>query len=655
MRARGAEGNTQATPAGTPSRARARCSNYDNENRLKNTQAPGDALPTTYTYDPNGTQLTATGSSATYLGEYGHATSNTASRTKTITLTGAPGAGAAVFLRVADTTTAPGTSAVTDSKGNTWTLLKQGTVGEPNSLYATLQNAAPLTAGDVITVSFSTNVTGFAAILDAFTGVTSLTPDQTATASSSTNTTARNTGTTATTTHAAELQIAAWGINAVETSFSPTTGASQFHTPYLSNNSQTTSEGEYRFVNATGAYNLNATGGVSGKYNGFIVTLPTVAPSTVSTYYDEQNRLIDTIDSQGAEAKYSYDPDGNQLSRTAAKGALASNPNYTTTYTYNSADQLTSETDPDANTYSFFYDNRGNLRGTQYPNGTFSWVDTNPDGWTSDQYNRHGTINSTTTTPPSDSNPLADYTYTYNQDGKRTSEVRTSGSNTQTTNYSYDNLGRLSQDTLAGSTNTCRQYSYDDDSNRTSTNDYTNTACTGSPTTTNYTYDPTNPSSPGVDELTRTAVVGGNTTNYTFTPDGQVQTQGTTAYTWDGWERLKTATVGTNTITYTYDPTGAPTAQPATSPATTAHPQPPAPSPTSTTTPTATPQPKPTPAAAKPPTTPTTPSAHPSTPSPRTPPSIASSVAGTSNTTPPPASSSWAPAPTTPRPAASSQ
>jgi hypothetical protein len=40
--------------------------------------------------------------------------------------------------------------------------------------------------------------------------------------------------------------------------------------------------------------------------------------------------------------------------------------------------------------YSFYYDDRGNLRGTQYPNTTFSWTDTNPDGWTTDTFNRHG-------------------------------------------------------------------------------------------------------------------------------------------------------------------------------------------------------------------------------------------------------------------------
>jgi len=553
--------NAAGLPVATVNGAGTTCSTYDNESRLASSQAPGDALPTAYTYDPNGAQLTATGSTASYLGEFGHGTSATSMPTHTVTLTGAPGPGNAVFLRVANTGgVAPGGSAVTDSKGNTWTLLKQGTVGVANSLYATLQNVAPLAAGDVITVAYSPNVAGFAAVVDAFSGISSLSVDQSATASSSSNTTARNTGTTLATTQSSELQIASWGVNAKETSFTATVGASRFTTDFLTNNNATSTEGEYKFVNATGSYNLNASGGVSAKYNGFIVTLPAVATNTVSTYYDEQGRLVDAISKSGtttsAEARYAYDADSNPICRIANTQALSSTtcPNstdYGTTYSYDSADELSGETnqrDTARGTYSFFYDNRGNLRGTLYPNGTFSWVDTNPVGEISDQYNRHGSITSTTTTPPADSTPLADYTYTYDPDGKRLSELRKSGSTSQTTTYTYDNLGRLNQVILPSAT--CRQYSYDLDSNRSQIQNYTTSNCTGTPTTTSYTYNPS--TTPGLDELTS---IG--STNYAYTGDGQTASQGTTSYTWDGWGRLKTTTIGSNTVTYTYDPTGA--------------------------------------------------------------------------------------------------
>ena len=62
-----------------------------------------------------------------------------------------------------------------------------------------------------------------------------------------------------------------------------------------------------------------------------------------------------------------------RVERKAAKGALGSNTNYTTSYAYNEADDLTSLTDPALRIYSFRYDSAGRLKATQYPNGTFSW------------------------------------------------------------------------------------------------------------------------------------------------------------------------------------------------------------------------------------------------------------------------------------------
>jgi RHS repeat-associated protein len=148
---------------------------------------------------------------------------------------------------------------------------------------------------------------------------------------------------------------------------------------------------------------------------------------TISTSYDEAGRIVDQTDANGAQAQFTYDADGNLTRRVVAKGALASSTNYTTTYTYNEADQLTGEANPDIpnHSYGFFYDLRGNLRGTQYPNGTFSWADANPDGWLSDLYNRHGTIDADTTTPPADSSPIGDFAYQYNLDGQKTQEQRT--------------------------------------------------------------------------------------------------------------------------------------------------------------------------------------------------------------------------------------
>jgi RHS repeat-associated protein len=146
---------------------------------------------------------------------------------------------------------------------------------------------------------------------------------------------------------------------------------------------------------------------------------------TIASSYDEAGRINDTTDANGAELRCSYDADGNLIGRLSATGSLATSTNYASSYTFNTADQLTGETDPANRSYSFFYDSRGDLRGTQYPNGTFSWRDTNPDGWLTDALNRHGTINSSTTTAPADAAPLADFAYQYNLDGQKTQEQQT--------------------------------------------------------------------------------------------------------------------------------------------------------------------------------------------------------------------------------------
>jgi RHS repeat-associated protein len=150
---------------------------------------------------------------------------------------------------------------------------------------------------------------------------------------------------------------------------------------------------------------------------------------TNTLIYNEHGSLIDQTDSLGAEAENIYDKDSNIVSRRVSTTALAGGTVYTTNYTFDSADQETSLTDPASSTWSFFYNARGALNGTQYPNGTFSWNDYMPNGWLSKTYNEHGTINSTTTTAtlPTDSSPIANLTYQYNPDGTRSQEQRDPG------------------------------------------------------------------------------------------------------------------------------------------------------------------------------------------------------------------------------------
>ncbi|MCA1845687.1 MAG: RHS repeat protein, partial [Actinobacteria bacterium] len=141
---------------------------------------------------------------------------------------------------------------------------------------------------------------------------------------------------------------------------------------------------------------------------------------------------------------------GNLVSTTAAAGPLASSPNYTSSHAYNDNDDLTQTTDPAGRVYQFFYDSQGRLKATQYPNATYSWSDFNAAGWQTALLNRHGTLTvPLPSSAPIDLSPIADYSYVYNVEGKKTSETRVAdGLATETTSYTFDELGRMDTVTL---------------------------------------------------------------------------------------------------------------------------------------------------------------------------------------------------------------
>ena len=270
------------------------------------------------------------------------------------------------------------------------------------------------------------------------------------------------------------------------------------------------------------------------------------ASGTVTTEYDEAGRPVRTVDSFGAEATFAYDTEGNLTSRTAAAGPLTTNPNYVTTYAYDELGQTTSVTDPAARVYSFAYDTRGNLRTTQHPNVTFAWSEYNAAGWLTAHHNRHGTLSTPLpSSVPSDASPLADYAYTYDLEGRRTQQVRTGGGlTTETTGYTYDELGRMKQVMLPGGVT--RTYSFDLDSNRTAIAENGQTVAT-------YAYNPND--APGVDQLT-SVIEGGQTRTFAYSTDGETTERGTDTLDWDGWGRHSGGTFSGTTISYGFDATG---------------------------------------------------------------------------------------------------
>lgn len=272
----------------------------------------------------------------------------------------------------------------------------------------------------------------------------------------------------------------------------------------------------------------------------------TDASGTVSSEYDEEGRTTRSVDSFAAEAIFRYDAEGNQILRTAAAGPLASSPNYQTQYGYNDGGQLTSITDPAGRNYSFTYDRRGDLHTTQYPNGTFTWQEYNATGWLTAIYNRHGTLpSSVPSSAPGDTNPVADFIYSYNGDGEKTQEVRTAGGQpTQTSFYSYDALGRLDQVILPSGVT--RTYRFDLDSNRTAISENG---------TTTATYSYATLMTAGVDQLT-SVTQNGQTRTFAYTVDGQVSQRGSDAITWDGWGRLGGGSFSGTSVSYGFDARG---------------------------------------------------------------------------------------------------
>ena len=269
---------------------------------------------------------------------------------------------------------------------------------------------------------------------------------------------------------------------------------------------------------------------------------------TVTSEYDEAGRSKRSIDSFGAESVFSYDAEGNLVSRTSAPTALAGNPTYTTSNIFDATSQLTQVTDPAGRIYKFTYDARGNLHTIQYPNTTYAWFDYNAGGWLTALYNRHGTLaDPLPPSVPTDASPIVDYQYAYNDiRGKKTQETRSGGGlTTETQTYTYDDLGRMSSVTLPNQT--LREYSFDLDSNRTKIEETPQ----GGVKTTVATYTL---SSSALDQLA--SITQGTTTNFSYNTDGDTTSRGSDTITWDGRGRTSGGTFSGTSVQYSFDPAG---------------------------------------------------------------------------------------------------
>jgi RHS repeat-associated protein len=192
-------------------------------------------------------------------------------------------------------------------------------------------------------------------------------------------------------------------------------------------------------------------------------TTTTAANGTVATIaYNTANQPTSSALTDGATAlgtiTYARNADGDLTGTAPTSGA----PGSTTTYSYNSNEQLTGAT-VGSTTTGYAYDSVGNPttvgNATQAfdPSGELCWSTT-----------------STVTSPTCGTVPSGATTYSFNGDGQRTASTPTTGS---ATNYAYNSAGELSG--VSGAV--LASYTYNGDGLRASK--------TAGGTTTTFTYD----------------------------------------------------------------------------------------------------------------------------------------------------------------------
>jgi RHS repeat-associated protein len=179
-------------------------------------------------------------------------------------------------------------------------------------------------------------------------------------------------------------------------------------------------------------------------------TMVDVTGTTSWNGYDDNGHVTQLQKPQGFLG-YTYDAAGN-LTQLAGLGN-------TVNYTYDALNRLWKVQEQNTGTTIYGYDNVGNLQTVTYPNGV---VHT----YTYDTRNRLTNLGVTGTVAGAPG-AIASYAYTLDASGHRTRVTELSG---RTASYGYDNLYRLTSETIASDPNSINgvvSYVYDSVGNRT--------------------------------------------------------------------------------------------------------------------------------------------------------------------------------------------
>ncbi|HEV3380095.1 MAG TPA: LamG-like jellyroll fold domain-containing protein [Trebonia sp.] len=289
---------------------------------------------------------------------------------------------------------------------------------------------------------------------------------------------------------------------------------------------------------------------------------------TTTTYDADGNMLSQTVsDTTGGDASRTvtrtYNSYDELASETDADGA-------TTSYTYNSYGDVATETDPDGNVTAYTYDGDGNLLTTTLENYTGSPSGsqspaplheesrsydpagllasvTDAMGRTTDYaYTNNGLLASVTDVSPDGTQSFTEESDTYDAAGNLIQKVTNNGATT--TDYTVDAADRVTQEVLdPNGLDRTTSISYTPDDEEASV---TQSGPSGATQTTSYTYDPmgnmtsqtlTDPGAAGP-----AAWFNLSQTSGTHVPDGISGGQSATAsgVTWDGSEATFSGTEG---------------------------------------------------------------------------------------------------------------
>lgn len=295
--------------------------------------------------------------------------------------------------------------------------------------------------------------------------------------------------------------------------------------------------------NLTGTSIANPNGGTITTSNTYdpttgLLTSSTNARGKTTVYgHGSHGELTSVTDPLGNKTSFGYDSSGRHTSTVSPRGnvAGANATAYTTTYTYDDADELTQVSDPLNHATSFTYDDVGARLTTEDANHHITTLAYTPTNQIASVQSPDAAIPATT--------------FGYDANDRLVSLSRPYSGGTLTSSYGYDGAGQL---TSASTPTGAWSYTY------TAAGDLaTSTDPAGNTITTSY--DPQHRPlavsySDGTPAVSYTYNATGNRTSMT---DGL----GTIRYSYDGLDRLTRATRGTQSFSYGYDASGAVTSR----------------------------------------------------------------------------------------------